>query len=264
MKESISYSFLLNIIILFIVVCASIVAAIFSYYRAFRASTIIINEIEKYEGYNCESKASIARKLSGVSYSVPFNVSCKSRYGTPCEVDETTGSYVVISYNIDNNTGQYAFGEEMNSSVSDGSYTKTYQYGVYTYMYIDAPVISEIIRIPIFSKTKQLHEFRNLKVYYSDDKTSFIDLDIIPEDIKAQYSESEYASILANYLLENYTDSLIQKEYRHGYNPDLVTSNYVYDLREAFKYIGYSIENAQSLNNSGKHNCGYVVDWSKF
>ena len=267
MKESISYSFLLNIIILFIFVCGAIVVAIFSYYRAFRASTIIVNEIEKYEGYNCESKASIARKLGGVSYSVPFKVTCKDRYGTPCVVDDVTGSYAVVSYNLDNNSGEYAFGNDMNSSVSDSSYTKKYQYGVYTYMYIDAPIISEIIRIPIFTKTKQMHEFRNLKIVSrSDDNIKFIDLDIIPADIlsDSRLSESEYSDKLSEYMLENYTRSLAKKEYIHGYNPDLVSDNYIYDMREAFKYLDNTARGAQSLKALGQHYCGYVIDWSKF
>ena len=39
--------------------------------------------------------------------------------------------------------------------------TKIYQYGVYTYMYVDLPVISSFIKIPYFAKTKKMFEFRN-------------------------------------------------------------------------------------------------------
>ena len=70
MKESISYTFVLNIVIMFIFICAAVIMGIFSYFRAYKANTIIINEIEKYEGYNCLSAQTIAQKLSTISYNV--------------------------------------------------------------------------------------------------------------------------------------------------------------------------------------------------
>ena len=101
MKESISYSFLLNIIILFITVCAAIIMGIFSYYKAFRANSIITETIEKYEGYNCIAKEEIARKLGGIGYNTPFNVKCKNSDGN-CETDNAeNGNYKVTSYNLD-------------------------------------------------------------------------------------------------------------------------------------------------------------------
>ena len=193
MKESISYSFLLNIIILFIFVCAAIITGIFSYYRAFKANTIITNEIEKYEGFNCLSEESIKKKLNSVSYNVPFEVECKSSFGEPCMTDNEK-NYAVVSYNLDFSSIYY-MGEEysesknkyysaMNSNYScydvevkddetgeviekkhDNTNcvnTKKYQYGVYTYMYVDLPIISNLLKIPIYTKTKIMYEFRNI------------------------------------------------------------------------------------------------------
>ncbi len=184
MKESISYTFLLNIIILFIFTCAAIIMGIFSYYKAFRANTIISETIEKYEGYNCLSKEEIARKLNNIGYNTPFKVNCKTSDGK-CESNEELG-YKVISYNLDfdtnNNTMEadmsrpgksLIYGEDMNSVYqcdSNGCATnKHYQYGIYTYMYVEMPVISSILKIPFFSKTSTMYEFRNFYVSHSID-----------------------------------------------------------------------------------------------
>jgi len=176
MRQSISYTFLLNTVILFIFVCMSVIMGIFSYNRAFKANTIVIDSIEKYEGYNCLSEEEIARKLNNISYNVPFTVECKDHYGTPCMTD-LNNNYAVVSYNLDYSAGKYVeVGrdnvnysddyKEMNSMYKCDQYhcqnTKKYQYGVYTYMYVDLPVVSSLLKIPFFSKTRIMYEFRNI------------------------------------------------------------------------------------------------------
>ena len=175
MREGISYAFLLNIIILFITVCAAVVMGIFSYNRAFRANSIITETIEKYEGYNCLAQEEIENKLQTISYNTPFTVECKNSDGN-CETN-TNKTYKVISYNLDfdyivmnspNPEDHIIYGDKMNSTYqcySNGCITnKNYQYGVYTYMYFDIPVLSKIARIPVYSRTSKLFEFRNFYV----------------------------------------------------------------------------------------------------
>ncbi len=269
MKESISYSFLLNTIILFIFVCSSIIAGIFSYYRAFRANTIIVNEIEKYEGFNCLSLDSISKKLSGISYSVPFNVQCKSNYGGPCKTDnETNGNYAVVSYNLDFNDDEYyAYNDIMDASATDSVWiTKKYQYGVYTYMYIDLPVVSQIVRIPFFSKTKQMYDFRNLKaissLYPSDQNyNQFIDYDTVPSEIKND-TDSKINVAYASYLLENYTESTVSKRNLKG---KLFSVDDGYDIRDAFTYTtSDDVSDSQDVLKFGKKSCGFTYDWSQY
>lgn len=171
MRESISYTFLLNIVIIFVFTCFAIVMGVLSYYKAFRANTIISETIEKYEGYNCLAKDEIARKLGNIGYNVPFEVNCKKNDG---KCDDSGNGYKVISYNLDFEGNLVYDGEPMNSSYicedKDGVYAcatnKHYQYGIYTYMYVELPVISGLIRIPFFSKTSTMYEFRNF--YISD------------------------------------------------------------------------------------------------
>lgn len=173
MKESISYTFLLNIIIVFMVVCGAIIAGVFSYYKAFRANSIISETIEKYEGYNCLSKEEIAKKLTTIGYKTPFNVSCNARDGK-CEADNENG-YKIISYDLDldrlKTTNHQLYDEPMNSSyICDGTNgcttNKHYQYGIYTYMYVDVPVVSSLIKMSFFSRTSIMYEYRN---YFIED-----------------------------------------------------------------------------------------------
>lgn len=214
MKESISYSFLLNIIILFITVCAAIIMGIFSYYKAFRANSIITETIEKYEGYNCLAKEEIARKLGGIGYNTPFNVTCNNDGN--CETDNAeNGNYKVVSYNLDFDEGtlleykegetiktsaaRLAYDEPMNSSYvcfeGKGCTTnKHYQYGVYTYMYVELPVVSNLIRLSFFSKTKPMYEFRNFYVEQNDGNTRTTDVEASFANLFARnmYSDDEY------------------------------------------------------------------------
>lgn len=280
MKESISYSFLLNIVILFIFVCAAIVMGIFSYYRAFKANTIIINAIEKYEGYNCLSAQEAAQKLASISYNVPFDVKCKSNYGEPCMVD-SLNNYAVVSYNIDYNNGQYKdhnsihdvnkFYSNMNSQyfcngINNCESTKKYQYGVYTYMYIDLPVVSSLIRIPYFSKTGQLYEFRNLSntMIKIDDVNRAVtyDLNFIPyEFIEEYYEDSEY----------DFYNTLFNKNVIDGaegaYNKIFILGldDYAEELYGSNARKKYQVSNSpQYVRNGYSFECGFTINYSSY
>lgn len=264
MKESISYTFLLNIIIVFMVVCGAIIAGVFSYYKAFRANSIISETIEKYEGYNCLSKEEIAKKLTTIGYKTPFNVSCNARDGK-CEADNENG-YKIISYDLDldrlKTTNHQLYDEPMNSSyICDGTNgcttNKHYQYGIYTYMYVDVPVVSSLIKMSFFSRTSIMYEYRN---YYIEDfeehaggmvsrGTRLTEVESIFENL---YGRNEYSGtneelkgkkfitdayigkkvmdengnintnisaskILANITLNNYLDSSIGKQISYEY-----------------------------------------------
>lgn len=272
MKESISYSFLLNIILLFVFVAAAIVTGIFSYHRAFKANNVIISEIEKYEGYNCESKQSISSKLNSLSYYVPFNVKCKKSEASSCITDNPDdGNYAVVSYNIDYNDGNYAYDDKMNSSVFGDRYTKRYQYGVYTYMYINLPILSSILRIPVFSKTKELYEFRKLITFKSVSETDVIvDYNIFPDYVTTTSEKNSYISTFALQLQTNYTSDISKSKegYKYGFNPSVfgygVSTIDMLDYREAFKYYNKGIENVQTMLNTGHYSCGFKTDWSVF
>lgn len=275
MKESISYSFLLNIIILFIFVCAAIVTGIFSYYKAFRANTIIINEIEKYEGYNCNSMSKIASKLNSISYNLPFDVKCKAGEDN-CATDDLN-NYKVYFYYVDefDDIGGYTILNEANSF--DGSVIRcdgdnncqmlyTYQYGVYTYMYTNLPVVSGLLRIPVFSKTAQLHDFRNL----TSDGLYIYDVDSIPKTFIDD--SSDFLGAVYKYATQ-IKDNSKKKEKGEEYGVGLdyfgngikkILDYSDLNLRDDFNYNNTDSENADALRGTGKKKCGTIPDWSMF
>lgn len=195
MKESISYSFLLNIVIVFIFICAAIVMGMFSYNKAFRANTIILRAIEKYEGYNCASKEEISKNLGTIGYNVPFTPTCKKSEKN-CVVDETN-KFKVVPYNLDGPTdGDYVY--DTTGSVyirANGNQTQHYRYAITTYMYIDVPVVNQLIRMSVTSRTNTMYEFRDLmkldnEGFYDEkakiNKNAYLDSsDIIKEYTKA-------------------------------------------------------------------------------
>lgn len=165
MKESISYSFLLNIVIVFIFICAAIVMGMFSYNKAFRANTIILRAIEKYEGYNCASKEEISKNLGTIGYNVPFTPTCKKSEKN-CVVDETN-KFKVVSYNLDGPTDGDYVNDTTGSlyvNAAESKQTRNYRYAVTTYMYIDVPVVNQLIKMSVTSRTNTMYEFRKIMV----------------------------------------------------------------------------------------------------
>lgn len=132
MKESISYTFLLNIIIIFIVISFFAIMSIMSYTKAFRAGSKVVNAIEVYEGYN-GAISEIERTLTNYGYQ-RRNMTCPKRDGQISinGVDGKTSDGICI----------YLFDEG-----------KTYSYGVVTYMSFDFPIVKTLIRIPVYAKT---------------------------------------------------------------------------------------------------------------
>lgn len=314
MKESISYSFLLNIIILFVFVCAAIVTGIFSYYRAFRAGTAIVNEIEKYEGYNCVSAEAILKKLNGIGYALPFEIKCGSNEKN-CIIS-ADGNYKVVSINYNDKFDDMESVDKHSESIfyyhSDKNYsyngsdfycgtengekkcyhTSKYGYGIYTYMYTDLPIVSSFLKIPIYLKTKDMIESRNLTVASKENANTneleyrVFDVDVLPNlywinefDLDIVFKQ------FAEKTLENYGERVQgnDKYYgwlldRYGYGirtdnnvfspnePITINSVRKYNLRDLFKWANSSLgpENATTLPNYYKNACGYQVDWSLY
>lgn len=269
MKESISYTFLLNIIIVFIFTCFAIIMGVLSYYKAFRANTIITSEIEKYEGYNCISKAEIAKKLGYVGYNVPFNVSCNNKNGK-CEANVENG-YVVMSYNLDFDSDVNLVDKDlMNSSYKcddNGCTTnKHYQYGVYTYMYVDLPVISSLLRIPFFSKTSTMYEFRNIYVDNFRDQTVYVDTEAMHENL---YTKSVVNDLL--YVKDNVRGNVCKKyndnfecEGTYSSALDLISSRLLNIVSYNGLYGDLDIEDFTRLlnmSNSENYRDRAIIDW---
>ena len=135
MKESISYTFLLNIIIIFIVISFFAIMNIMSYTKAFRTNSKVVNAIEIYEGYN-GATSEINRVLTNFGYQRK-NITCPKKDGqTAINGVDGNSSDGICVYLFDN-------GDK-------------YSYGVITYMTFDFPIVNQIIRIPVYTRTRTM------------------------------------------------------------------------------------------------------------
>lgn len=134
MKESISYTYLLNMMLVFIFVSFSVVMVTISYTKAYRINSKIADAIEDAEGYNEKSVNEINRLIRAFGYQQP-NITCKER--STGVVVETDIKGICI-YEID--SGDY------------------YSYGITTYMLFDLPLVN-ILRIPVYNTTEKIYKF---------------------------------------------------------------------------------------------------------
>lgn len=134
MKESISYTYLLNMMLVFIFVSFSVVMVTISYTKAYRINSKIADAIEDAEGYNEKSVNEINRLIRAFGYQQP-NITCKER--STGVVVETDIKGICI-YEID----------------SDDYYS----YGITTYMLFDLPLVN-MLRIPVYNTTDKIYKF---------------------------------------------------------------------------------------------------------
>ena len=134
MKESISYTYLLNMMLVFIFVSFSVVMVTISYTKAYRINSKIADAIEDAEGYNEKSVNEINRLIRSFGYQQP-NITCKKR--STGVVVETDIKGICI-YEID----------------SDDYYS----YGITTYMLFDLPLVNKL-RIPVYNTTEKIYKF---------------------------------------------------------------------------------------------------------
>lgn len=135
MKESISYTYLLNMMLVFIVISFCVIVGVISYSKAYRINSKIASAIEESEGYNDLAKTEISRLISAFGYQQP-DVNCRNRNNAELVSDEK--GYCI-----------YYYGE--------GDY---YYYGITTYMLFDFP-IANLLKLPVYNTTEKIYRFSN-------------------------------------------------------------------------------------------------------
>lgn len=152
MKKSIGMTFTLNIMIVFILVSFAFLAGIFSYAKAFKAASLIIKSLEKYEGYNELSYNTINQDLMTVGYLVGNSNKCDNTK----KATIGTGNLVKIN-DLDNNKKEN-FNYCIYKFNNDGD-SKHYSYGVVTYMTIDLSMLNWQMKFPVYARTKRIYRF---------------------------------------------------------------------------------------------------------
>lgn len=136
MNQSVSYTYLLNIIIIFIVLTFMVLMGTLSYTKAYRVNSKIADAIEKCEGFNACSKQQISNAIANFGYQ-QYDINCPKK-------DKKDGTVYqgicVYEFNPDGDN-------------------KHYSYGVLTFMHMDIPIIGDLLRIPVYSRTDRIYNF---------------------------------------------------------------------------------------------------------
>ena len=154
MKESVSYPYLLNMMLVFIVISFCVIIATISYTKAYRINSKIANALEIAEGYNNLSKVEIERLISSFGYQ-QTDVNCKTR-DFMVSVKKADGSIQRKNVSVEplddfkSNAPGYCLYE-----VDDGNYI---YYGVTTYMLFDFPVMN-LLKLPVYNNTEKIYKF---------------------------------------------------------------------------------------------------------
>ena len=152
MKESIGSTASLNIVLTFIAIVFAFLAASLSYYKAFKINNIVKNSIEKFEGYNELAISEINNRLTSLGYQ-RINVNCDKNEkfgGQEYELKESGNGLCIYFYN--------------------DSSTKSYKYGVVSYMSINMPFVGQFLKIPIKTTTDYIYGCYGSNITYGDFK----------------------------------------------------------------------------------------------
>ena len=145
MKQAIGSSTIINIIIVFIIIVFGLLAATFSYAKAYKVNTRIMNGIEIYEGYNSDAIAYINRALGTLGYTKGAK-SCNATL----RINGAEGTLVSSAGN------DYYYCVYKFSSTTEGKCY--YSYGVVTYITFRLPIVGRF-DVPVQSKTNRIFDF---------------------------------------------------------------------------------------------------------
>ena len=142
MKESIGYTVTLNIVIVFIVVVFAFLSATIVYFKSNKISNVVMNSIEKYEGYNSLSIKDINAQMEALGYN-ESKITCKQEDNNGCLLQDSANAGI---------KGYCVYGCNLNDEY--------YYYRVRTNMSIDIPIINDLLNIPIYSQTNYMYNYQ--------------------------------------------------------------------------------------------------------
>ncbi len=157
MRESIGTVSLLNFVIFFIFLVFAFLMGTFSYYKAYRVNNSIVAAIEKYEGVNNLSIDEINIKLRNLGY-VADNFNCPTTRGT-AKLVNVNGVDTGVTNNNKGYSGYciYLRSKDMPKDVPNTDWYNSYE--VTTIITFQFPVIQDILKLRVSSKTNRIYDF---------------------------------------------------------------------------------------------------------
>lgn len=141
MKESVGYTVILNIVIVFITIIFAFITMSLNYYRAYKVSNAITSSIEKYEGYNSLAEKDIELKLTSLGYNKTSRSCAPKKNGCRrVEVNSARGSLGYCVYYCSDKNGYY-------------------HYKTLTNMLWNIPIIGSVVHIDVETNTEKIYDF---------------------------------------------------------------------------------------------------------
>ena len=154
MRESIGTVSLLNFIIFFILLIFAFLAGTLSYYKAYRINNSMVAAIEKYEGFNPMSYDEISNQLYSYGYE-PHKITCAATVK-----HNGRDGYLVNK----NGYCVYRYENDTIYKTKSGALATTDRYDSYeviTYMSFKFPVVQDILKLRVTSRTARIYYFSN-------------------------------------------------------------------------------------------------------
>ena len=153
MKESIGYSVTINIVITFIIIIFAFLSSAIVYFKSNKASNIIVDAVQKYEGYNSAAEAEIRKKLKDLGYG-SHAINCSQTIEG--NSDYVAGSKVICTFEPKGAKPNINDGYCVYKCIDNSDY---YYYKIRTNMMINIPIVGDMLDIPIYSNTDRIYNF---------------------------------------------------------------------------------------------------------
>ena len=151
MKQAIGGVTVFNIIIIFLITVFALLAAAYSYTKAYRINTRIMNGIEIAEGYNDTAVEYINYALEVFGY--------RRGQKLDCPATKVIDGQVGVLEENENNNHYYCVYYYEPQTERNGMYGGCYySYAVVTYITADLPIVGRF-ELPIVSKTNRTFNF---------------------------------------------------------------------------------------------------------
>ncbi|MBS7020779.1 MAG: hypothetical protein KH135_02770 [Firmicutes bacterium] len=143
MKQSSGSVYMFNFIILFIIIVFAFLAGIISYNRAFKVNSRIINAIERHEGYNRYAIEEINNVLSSIGYNGADTLTCPKKNGYELKTTNAAST----------NKFEYCVYRRREENTAYSTYLVT------SYIYMNVPLVNNLFKIPVSSRTNRIYIF---------------------------------------------------------------------------------------------------------
>lgn len=154
MKEAIAQSFLINIIIIFLVVLMLLLFGSINYSKAYKVKNRIINIIEKYGEYD-PSKDNIKNEIQENLRNAGYQTTSDAAHCDNLKI-ESKGGTTTILYPTEAEKRQLHY--DYCIFKLDGSIEGSNYYQVITFMKFDIPILGGFLQFPVRGETKVFYD----------------------------------------------------------------------------------------------------------